>query len=86
MRKDNILLGTSGWSYKEGEGPFYQKGEKTKLRAYCRVFKTAEIDSTWYRYPSKGTVMGWLRYSPSEFVFTAKVPKLITHEEARFEG
>jgi len=77
----NIFLGTCGWSYKEWEGPFYQKGEKTKLRAYSRVFKTAEIDSTFYRYPSNGTVMGWLRYSPSDFLFTAKIPKLITHDK-----
>jgi uncharacterized protein YecE (DUF72 family) len=78
---ENIFLGTSGWSYAEWEGPFYQKGEKRKLRAYARVFKTAEIDSTFYRYPSKGMVIGWLRYSPSEFVFTAKLPKLITHDK-----
>jgi uncharacterized protein YecE (DUF72 family) len=78
---ENIFLGTSGWSYKEWEEIFYQKGEKRKLRAYSRVFKTAEIDSTFYRYPSKGTVMGWLRYSPSEFIFTAKLPKLITHDK-----
>jgi uncharacterized protein YecE (DUF72 family) len=78
---DNIFLGTSGWSYKEWEEIFYQKGEKRKLRAYSRVFKTAEIDSTFYRYPSKGTVMGWLRYSPSDFVFTAKLPKVITHDK-----
>jgi uncharacterized protein YecE (DUF72 family) len=45
------------------------------------VFKTAEIDSTFYHYPSKGTVMGWARYSPSDFVFTAKIPKLITHNK-----
>jgi uncharacterized protein YecE (DUF72 family) len=77
----NIFLGTSRWSYKEWEEGFYQKGEKRKLRAYSRVFKTAEIDSTFYRYPSKGTVMGWLRYSPSDFVFTAKLPKLITHDK-----
>jgi len=25
--------------------------------------------------------MGWLRYSPSNFIFTAKLPKLITHEK-----
>jgi uncharacterized protein YecE (DUF72 family) len=81
MIESNILLGTSGWSYKEWEGTFYKKGEKTKLRAYSQVFKTAEIDSTWYRYPSKGTVMGWLRYSPPDFVFTAKIPKLITHDK-----
>ncbi len=76
-----MLLGTSGWSYKEWEGNFYQKGEKRKLRAYANVFKTAEIDSTFYRIPSKGTVMGWLRYSPSDFLFTAKMPKSITHEK-----
>ncbi len=81
MNDSKILLGTSGWSYKEWEGPFYMKGEKHKLRAYSRVFPTVEIDSTFYRYPSKGTVMGWLRYSPSDFVFTAKLPKIITHEK-----
>lgn len=81
MNKGNIFLGTSGWSYREWEGHFYQKGEKRKLRAYSKVFKTVEIDSTFYRYPSKGMVMGWLRYSPSDFVFTAKLPKLITHDK-----
>jgi uncharacterized protein YecE (DUF72 family) len=81
MTKANILLGTSGWSYVEWEGGFYQKGEKRKLRAYANVFKTAEIDSTFYRNPTKGTVMGWLKYSPQNFVFTAKLPKLITHDK-----
>jgi len=81
LRKVNILLGTSGWSYKEWEGGFYRKGEKRKLRAYSRVFKTVEIDSTFYRYPSKGMVMGWLRYSPSDFIFSAKFPKVITHDK-----
>ncbi len=81
MTEPKILLGTSGWSYKEWEGSFYKKGEKRKLRAYSTIFKTAEIDSSFYRVPSKGTVMGWLRYSPSDFVFTAKMPKLITHDK-----
>ena len=81
MSKDNIFLGTSGWIYKEWEGSFYREGEKKKLGVYSRVFKTAEIDSTFYRFPSKGTVMGWLRYSPSDFMFTAKIPKLITHDK-----
>ncbi|MGD8566207.1 MAG: DUF72 domain-containing protein [Candidatus Bathyarchaeota archaeon] len=78
---DNIVLGTSGWSYKEWVGPFYSKGEKSMLRAYVRVFNTAEINSTFYRYPSEKMVMGWARYSPSNFVFTAKLPRLITHEK-----
>jgi uncharacterized protein YecE (DUF72 family) len=81
LDKNNICLGTCGWSYKEWEGNFYQiKSGQSKLRAYSRVFKTAEIDSTFYRNPTKGTVMGWLKYSPSDFVFTAKLPKTITHD------
>ncbi len=81
MSEDNILLGTCGWSYKEWEGNFYQKkSSDSKLRAYSRVFKTAEIDSTFYRNPSRGTVLGWLKYSPSDFVFSAKLPKTITHD------
>jgi len=81
LSEDNILLGTCGWSYKEWEGNFYQKkSSDSKLRAYSRVFKTAEIDSTFYRNPSKGTVLGWLKYSPSDFVFSAKLPKTITHD------
>lgn len=81
MREDNIFLGTCGWSYKEWEGNFYQKkSSETKLRVYSRVFRTAEIDSTFYRNPSKGTVLGWLKYSPSDFVFSAKLPKTITHD------
>jgi uncharacterized protein YecE (DUF72 family) len=79
MISGQVLLGTSGWSYKEWEGTFYERGEKRKLRAYTSIFKTAEIDSTFYRDPTKGTVMGWIRYSPPDFVFSAKLPKLITH-------
>jgi uncharacterized protein YecE (DUF72 family) len=81
MTDAQILLGTSGWSYQEWEGNFYRKGEKRKLRSYASVFKTVEIDSTFYRNPTKGTVMGWTRYSPPDFVFTAKLPKLITHDK-----
>lgn len=75
----NIFLGTSGWSYKDWIGPFYTEKDKSLLRAYSKVFRTVEIDSTFYRYPTKGTVMGWVKYSPEGFVYTAKLPKLITH-------
>ncbi|HXX87758.1 MAG TPA: DUF72 domain-containing protein [Candidatus Acidoferrum sp.] len=81
MGENKILLGTSGWSYKEWIGPLYSKEDKSMLKAYTKVFKTVEIDSTFYRYPSKGMVMGWTKYSPEGFVFTAKLPQQITHEK-----
>jgi uncharacterized protein YecE (DUF72 family) len=76
-----IHLGTSGWSYKEWEGPFYPKGEKKKLTYYSKFFDTVEIDSTFYAYPSKGMVLGAARSTPPGFVLSAKLPKLITHEK-----
>ena len=76
-----ILLGTSGWSYRDWIGPFYEKGVSSMLSAYSKVFKTVEIDSTFYAYPSKGTVMGWLKHTPHDFIFCAKLPQIITHEK-----
>jgi uncharacterized protein YecE (DUF72 family) len=78
---ERVLMGTSGWSYKEWIGPFYSKTDKSMLQAYTKVFRTAEVDSTFYRYPSKGTVMGWARYSPEGFVYAAKLPGMITHDK-----
>jgi len=75
-----IRLGTSGWGYEEWIGPFYVKREK-KFSEYTRVFNTAEINSTFYRYPSAGMIYGLIRASPKDFVFSAKLPKLITHKK-----
>jgi len=77
----DLLIGTSGWSYKEWEGVFYPNSTTNKLSYYSKVFSTVEIDSTFYAYPSKGLVMGWARYSPDNFVFSAKLPQLLTHEK-----
>jgi uncharacterized protein YecE (DUF72 family) len=77
----DVVLGTSGWSYEEWVEPFYRFKKVSKLRFYNKIFKTAEIDSTFYRYPTEGTVYGWLRYTDPGFVFTAKLPKLITHDK-----
>jgi uncharacterized protein YecE (DUF72 family) len=76
----SLLIGTSGWSYKEWIGPFYER--KTGMFShYSKFFHTSEINSTFYRYPSEGLIMGLLRNSPPGFVFAAKLPKLITHDK-----
>jgi len=75
-----ILLGTSGWSYKEWIGPFYSD-EKRMFSYYARFFKTVEINSTFYSYPSKSTIYGLNRVSPRGFIFSAKLPRLITHKK-----
>jgi uncharacterized protein YecE (DUF72 family) len=48
---------------------------------YARFFNTAEINSTFYRYPSNAVIYGLNRSSPKDFIFSAKLPRLITHEK-----
>jgi uncharacterized protein YecE (DUF72 family) len=78
----NVDIGTSGWSYKEWEGILYPRGEKAKLSYYARYFKTVEIDSTFYAFPKENMVRGAIRNTPPDFIFSAKLPKVITHEKA----
>ena len=75
-----ILLGTSGWSYKEWIGPFYDD-EKRMFSYYAKFFNTVEINSTFYRYPSRSTIYGLSRAAPPNFIFSAKLPRLITHKK-----
>lgn len=76
-----LLIGTSGWSYNEWAGVFYPSSSTNKLSFYSKVFGTAEVDSTFYAYPSKGLVIGWARYSPDDFVFSVKLPRTMTHDK-----
>src|SRR5579872_3325512 len=77
-----IFLGTQGWSYKDWVGPFYPPNirPQTYLRHYCRQFDAVELDSTFYGPPEAETVRSWASSSPPNFVFTAKMPRAITHD------
>ena len=77
---NQLIFGTSGWSYKEWVGPFYKKPTKM-FSYYSRFFNTAEINSTFYRYPSNAVIYGLNRFSPKDFIFSAKLPQLITHKK-----
>ena len=60
---------------------FYPNKNTNKLSFYSKIFRTAEVDSTFYAFPSKGIVAGWARYTPDGFVFSVKLPQTITHEK-----
>jgi uncharacterized protein YecE (DUF72 family) len=45
------------------------------------VFDFVEIDSSFYRIPTAFTVKNWLKRTPDNFRFTAKFPKVITHDK-----
>jgi uncharacterized protein YecE (DUF72 family) len=79
---NKVLIGTSGWSYDEWTGPFYPKSltQKDFLLYYSTIFYTNEINTTFYNIPSKWVVENWVKRTPSEFLFSAKIPQIITHE------
>jgi uncharacterized protein YecE (DUF72 family) len=76
-------MGCSGWSYTSWQGPFYPKGtENSKwLNYYSKVFDYVEIDSSFYRIPNEYMVKNWYKRTPQNFRFTAKFPKVITHDK-----
>jgi uncharacterized protein YecE (DUF72 family) len=40
-----------------------------------------EIDSSFYRMPDKLMVKNWAKRTPDNFRFTAKFPKVVTHDK-----
>ncbi len=78
-----ILRRLSGWSYSSWQGPFYPPTiDNSKwLKYYSQVFDYVEIDSSFYRIPTIFMVKNWCKRSPQNFKFTAKFPKIITHDK-----
>jgi uncharacterized protein YecE (DUF72 family) len=78
-----LRIGASSWSAPSWEGPFYPKGTLPAdyLPHYAAEFDTVEVDATFYRIPSERMVDAWRERTPPGFLFTAKVPQVITHEK-----
>jgi uncharacterized protein YecE (DUF72 family) len=78
-----FYIGCSGWSYSSWKGPFYPSNlESSKwLKYYSQVFDYVEIDSSFYRIPNQFMVKNWFSKTSDKFRFTAKFPKVITHDK-----
>jgi len=69
----NFLIGAGGWTY------FNVPGLKS-LEAYSRAFNFVEVNSTFYKIPSLSLVRSWRRRVPSDFVFSVRCHKDVTHK------
>ncbi len=79
----NLHVGTSSWSNVDWYDVFYPKGLAPAefIGYYAQYFDTVEIDTTFYRPPTRANVAAWAKRTPKGFVFSAKVPQVITHEK-----
>jgi len=77
-----ISLGTQSLGSRSWIGRFYPPNAKPGeyLQFYSRIFNAVEINTTFYGIPKASTLETWARITPDDFVFTAKMPKEITHE------
>ena len=76
-------LGCSGWAYDDWVGPFYPPGTPPGefLERYARVFRTVEVDSSFYRPPTPFLLRRWADRTPDGFRFALKVPREVTHSK-----
>ena len=76
-----IHIGTSGWSYDHWHGVLYPHGvpARDRLNHYIERFHTAELNSSYYKWPSNPSFSSWKRRLPEWFILTVKAPRGLTH-------
>ena len=76
-----VLVGTSGYSYKEWKPAFYPADLAARgfLPFYAGRLPTVEINNTFYRMPTAKLIQGWAAEVPETFTFALKAPQRITH-------
>lgn len=82
MRSGEILIGTSGYSYRHWRGGvFYPKGlrQRDELTYYAEEFPTLELNNPFYRLPEESTFDSWRDRTPAGFLFAVKASRYITH-------
>jgi len=79
----DVRIGTSGWAYKDWNGPFYPDEIKAagRLEYISRRFRTLEINASFYRMPTDKAVAGWRAQTPDDFLFAWKASRFITHNK-----
>ena len=76
-----IQIGTSGWSYQHWRGVFYppELPANQWRDFYTAHFQTAELNSSYYHWPSDAQFAGWEQRLPDGFLLSVKAPRGLTH-------
>jgi uncharacterized protein YecE (DUF72 family) len=74
-----LRIGTAGWSVPARYVAEVPPGG-SHLERYARRLNAVEINSSFYRPHQRKTYERWAQATPSDFCFSVKVPKAMTHE------
>jgi len=77
----SLLIGTSGWQYRDWRGAFYPAGVPLSrwLEHYAEHFGVVENDGTFYRLAGRDTFASWRERTPAGFVMAIKASRYLTH-------
>src|ERR1700733_5104189 len=76
-----MLIGTSGWQYRDWRGGLYPEGvpQRLWLEHYAAHYLTVENNNSFYRLPSRETFAAWRERTPDDFVMAVKASRYLTH-------
>ncbi|MGC1781862.1 MAG: DUF72 domain-containing protein, partial [Acidobacteriaceae bacterium] len=76
-----VRIGISGWTYPPWRGVFFPKklSQKLELEYAASIFRTIEINGTFYSLQRPSSYQAWADRTPPGFVFSVKAPRYITH-------
>jgi uncharacterized protein YecE (DUF72 family) len=76
-----VRVGISGWTYPPWRGVFFPEklSQKRELEFAASIFRTIEINGTFYSLQRPSSYQSWADRTPEDFVFSVKAPRYITH-------
>ncbi|MBG6065987.1 uncharacterized protein YecE (DUF72 family) [Micromonospora ureilytica] len=76
-----ILVGTSGWQYRDWRGRFYPQRlpQRLWLEHFAAGFATVEVNNAFYRLPERDTFAAWRARTPADFCVAVKMSRYLTH-------
>src|ERR1700744_1026959 len=72
-------IGTAGWNVPSLYNALVTHAG-SHLERYAQTLNAVEINSSFYRRHQRKTYERWARATPGTFLFSVKIPKMITHE------
>ena len=76
-----VLIGTSGWQYRDWRSSFYPADlpQSRWLEYYADRFQVQEVNNAFYRLPEASTFTAWAERTPDDFVMVVKASRFLTH-------
>ncbi len=81
MKRGQIRIGISGWTYAPWRGVFFPKGLRARdeLAYAAAIFPSIEVNGTFYGLQKPEAFARWAAETPEDFVFAVKGSRYITH-------